>query len=122
MKPNKLERFAQVFKVSLDTMSARDVQEIQITISTLERDPSISVEEMHAAFVAQRITEGYTTVDTTPESVDLVDAGTGSVVPVQTVFAQGPVRQSLRPWADLSESQRRKAMEIHAACLEVLHD
>lgn len=70
-----------------------DDKELQITADILRMEPGISVEEMHSRYVVQRLTEGFCAPGSAP----------------------GIERASLIPWASLTDTQRARAVEIHAS-------
>lgn len=71
------------------------ITEIEISVGIVKRVPDISAEDMHATFVAQRITEGFVPVD------DPDDAP-----------SKRPVRSSLVAWDELPEDKQDKARAI----------
>lgn len=71
------------------------IAELEISVGIVERVPDISAEDMHATFVAQRITEGFVPVE------DPEDA-----------HYRRPVRSSLIPWDDLPQGKQEKAARI----------
>jgi hypothetical protein len=90
------EKIAATLSLASDVTA---ISELELSVRIVEQNPSITVEEMHETFIAQRITEGFVQTPD-PERTE------------ENQILPRPVRSSLVVWDDLPKKKQHTAREI----------